>query len=221
MVDGSEILPITPPATPSGTVTHTLATSASGKDEWYTKDTNVLAIITNCLELSQVSHIIALSTSKEAWDELCQLFELQDSVTKMYLREQQMILKMKDNESMIRHLHTFRILLDQLSAAGSPMSDEDVVLALVRSMLLSYKNFLISIQGQTLSLQTLITYLLQEEMMIKNLDNVIESSSFCSSALALRSNNPWNQQEYSKFSSRLYNTKNSLNYQYYQNNKNF
>ena len=109
-----------------------------------------------------------------------------------------MILIMKDNESMTRHLHTFRTLLDQLSAAGSTMGREDAVLALMRSMLLSYRNFLISIQGQTLSLQTLITYLLRVEMMIKNVDNVIESSSSFSSTLALRSSISWNQQGYSK-----------------------
>ena len=59
-------------------------------------------------------------------------------------------------------------------------------------------------------------------MMIKNLDNVIESSSSSSSlALALRSNKPWNQHGYSKFSSWPYHTKNSQNYPNYQNNKNY
>ena len=83
VVDGSEILSTTPPATPGGTITHTPANGAGSKDEWYTKDTNSLAIITNCLELSQISHITALDTSKDAWNELCRLFESQDSVTKM------------------------------------------------------------------------------------------------------------------------------------------
>ena len=46
VVDGSEILPTTPPATPGGTITHTPANGAGSKDEWYTKDTNALAIIT-------------------------------------------------------------------------------------------------------------------------------------------------------------------------------
>ena len=70
MVDGSEILPTTPPATPRGTITHTLANGGGNKDEWYTRDTNALAIITNCSELSKVFYIIALSTLKDAWKEL-------------------------------------------------------------------------------------------------------------------------------------------------------
>ena len=153
VVDGSEILPTTPPPTPGGTITYTSPTGVGSKDAWYTKDINALAIITNCLEPNQVSHITSLSTSKDAWDELCRLFESHDSVTKMYLLEQLTISKMKDNDSMIKHLHTFRTLLDQLSAAGSPMSDEDNVLALMRSMPSSYRKFLISIRGQTLALQ--------------------------------------------------------------------
>jgi hypothetical protein len=37
----------------------------------------------------------------------CRLFESHDYVTKMYVREQLTIVKMKDNESMTKHLHTF------------------------------------------------------------------------------------------------------------------
>jgi len=33
----------------------------------------------------------------------------------------------------------------------------------------SYQSFLISIKGQTLTLQTLITYLIQEEFLLKSL----------------------------------------------------
>jgi hypothetical protein len=78
------------------------------------------------------------------------------------------------------------------------MNNEDSVLALMKSMPSSYRNFLISIIGQTLTHQELITYLLQEEIMIKNLDNNIESSS-ASSALAMRGK-PWNNRPgHSKF----------------------
>ena len=183
VVEGNELCPITPPPTPGGTVNHTPATGAGSKEQWLEKDTNALTIITNCLENSQISHITSSTTSKEAWDELSRLFESQDSVTKMYLKEQLTILKMKDNDSMIKHIHTFRSLLDQLSAAGSPMSNEDAVLALMRSMPSSYRNFLISIRGQTLTLQVLITYLLQEETMLKNLD---QGSSSSTSAYAIK-----------------------------------
>jgi hypothetical protein len=152
VVDGTEVLPTSAAPSLGGTVCHIPATGAGSKNEWHEKDTNALTIITNCLELNQVSHITSCSTAKAAWDELCRLFETQGFVTKMYLKEQLMVLKMKDHESMTKHLHTFRSLLDQLSTVGCPMNDEDSVLALMRSMPPNYRNFLISIRGQQLTL---------------------------------------------------------------------
>lgn len=58
------------------------------------------------------------------------------------------------------------------------MSDKDVVLALKQSMPSSYRNFLISIKDQTLTLQVLIIYLLQEETMLKILDQAPFPSTF-------------------------------------------
>lgn len=196
IVEGNEVEPVTPPPTPGGTVNHTPVTGAGSKENWRDRDTQALTIITNCLEVSQVSHISSKESSKDAWEELIRLFEAHDSVTRMYLKERLTTLKMKENESMIKHIHTFRSLLDQLLAAGSPMSDEDSVLALMRSMPQSYRTFLISIRGQTLTLQNLIAYLLQEDTMLKNLDNESNNSSLfnnSSSALAFR-RKPWQSQ---------------------------
>jgi hypothetical protein len=92
---------------------------------------NALTITTNCLENNQVSHITSSTTSKQAWAKISRLFESQDFVTKMYLREQLMVLKMKNNDSMVKHLYTFTSLLDQLLAVGSPTNDKENILALM------------------------------------------------------------------------------------------
>jgi hypothetical protein len=63
----------------------------------------------------------------------------------MYLKELLTTLKMKENESMIKHIHTFRGLLDQLLAARSLLSDKDSVLALMSTVPQSYKTSLMSI----------------------------------------------------------------------------
>jgi hypothetical protein len=102
------------------------------------KDIQAKVIITNCLESNQVSHIIVITskaTSNESWDELCRLYEAQDFVTKMYLKERPTTLKMKENESVTKHIHTFRSLLNQLFVASAPLSDKDSVIALMRSSL--------------------------------------------------------------------------------------
>jgi len=72
-------------ATPSGTVHHLPPTRPRSKNEFQKNDTHALTIVANSLNNSQVSHISDCNISKEAWDKLFCLFEVHDSVTKMYL----------------------------------------------------------------------------------------------------------------------------------------
>jgi hypothetical protein len=76
-------------------------------------------------------------------------------------------LKMKVNENVTKHMHNFKSLFEQLFIAKNPMKDEEIMFTLMRNMSPSYQSFLISIKGQTLTLQTLITYLIQEEFLLK------------------------------------------------------
>ncbi len=75
------------------------------KNEFQKNDTHALTIIANYLNNSQVSHISYCNILKEAWDKLLCLFELHDSVTKMYLMKQLTMLKMKENENVTKHVH--------------------------------------------------------------------------------------------------------------------
>ena len=113
---------------------------------WEDKDTIALTIITNCLDNNIVSHIQSKLTSNEAWQELIRIFESHDAIAKMYLKDNIYNLKMKEGESMVRHIHTFRSLCEQLAAAGAALSDEDAVLHLMRSMPSSYRNFISSMR---------------------------------------------------------------------------
>ena len=83
-----------------------------------------------------------------------------------------------------KHIYTFRSLLDQLSAVGAPLSDKDYVIALMQSMPSKFCNFLVSIRGQNLTLKTLMTYLIQEETMLKSMDDSYNTNSPSTSALA-------------------------------------
>ena len=69
------------------------------------------------------------------------IFESHDVVTKMYLKDNIYNLKLKEGEYMVRHIHTFCSMCEQLAAAGATLSDEDAVLHLMRSMLSLYRNF--------------------------------------------------------------------------------
>ena len=115
---------------------------------WEDKDTIALTIITNCLDNNIVSHIQSKLTSNEAWQELIRIFESHDVVTKMYLKDNIYNLKMKEGENMVRHIHTFRSMCEQLAATDTTLSDEDAVLHLMKSMPSSYRNFISSMRRQ-------------------------------------------------------------------------
>jgi hypothetical protein len=67
------------------------------------------------LENNYVFHVSSFDKSKEAWGELIRLFETQDAITKMYLHDKLATLKMRENESMIKHIHAFRSLLKPIN----------------------------------------------------------------------------------------------------------
>jgi hypothetical protein len=77
-------------------------------------------LINNSIDNSIISHVQLCPTSLDAWNELIKLFESQDVVTKMYLKNELHTLKMKENENMTKHT-------EQLSTIGSLLlNDEDV-----------------------------------------------------------------------------------------------
>ncbi len=76
---------------------------------------------------------------------------------------------MKVSENVTKHVHNFKSLFEQLFIAKNPMKDEEIMFTLMQNMPPSYEFFLISIKGQTLTLQTFITYLIQEEFLLKSL----------------------------------------------------
>lgn len=119
-------------------------------------------LINNSIDNSIISHVQLCPTSLDAWNELIKLFESQDVVTKMYLKNELHTLKMKENENMTKHT-------EQLSTIGSLLlNDEDVNTQYASKL----QKFISSMhRQQPLSLQSLITYLIQEETLMKSLNS--------------------------------------------------
>jgi gag-polypeptide of LTR copia-type len=104
VVDGTTPMPITPPPSPGGTITHVLS---NARDEWETKDALSLSLITNTLENNQISHIAKYEHAFEAWATLTELYGAQDIVTEMHLMDKLSSLKMTEGESVTKHVHNF------------------------------------------------------------------------------------------------------------------
>lgn len=144
--------------------------------EWETLNKIALSFIANRLDNSQFHHISSLSTAAEAWTKLSDLYQAQDAVTRMYLLDELQTLKMKEGDSVTKHVHVFKTLIDQLSAAGLAVDDENQYLQLMRSMPESFRTPMSTLRAnKNLDLQTVITFLLREEKIRKT--ESIDSSS--------------------------------------------
>jgi len=97
------------------------------------QDALTLTIINNCLENSIVSHIQSSKTANQAWTTLINIFESQDIVTRMHMKDKLLNLKMKENSSAVKHIHNFKAHLEQLLTTGSTLEDSEAVIILMRT----------------------------------------------------------------------------------------
>jgi hypothetical protein len=85
---------------------------------------------------------------------------------------------MKENESIIKHVHNFKSCLQQLLAARLTVQDDQAILTLMRSLPSSYTTFICSyMKQQGITLQSLITDLIQEETLMKDIGSTSENTS--------------------------------------------
>ncbi len=63
------------------------ATRAGSIAKWDDKDTIAIQVINNCSDNNIISNVQSKITSHDAWEELIRMFESQDVVTKMFLKD--------------------------------------------------------------------------------------------------------------------------------------
>jgi hypothetical protein len=98
-------------------------TRASSIAKWNDKDAIAIQVINNCSNNNVVSNVQSKITLHDDWQELIRMFESQDVVIKMFLKDNLQILEMKDGEIVMKHFQSFRSLLEQLSIARTPATD--------------------------------------------------------------------------------------------------
>jgi hypothetical protein len=85
------------------------AIGASSVSNWEDEDTMSLAIINNCVDNNISS---PTSTSHHAWSDVTKLFEPQNVVMKMHLKNKLHTLKMRENENITKYIHMFCALIE-------------------------------------------------------------------------------------------------------------
>jgi hypothetical protein len=73
----------------------------------------------------------------------------------MVLKNNLQTLKIWESENVVKHIQSFQSLLEQLSTIGATLTNDDVVLSLMRYTFLSYKTFIIFMQNNQI-LQSII-----------------------------------------------------------------
>jgi len=82
----------------------------------------------------------------------------------MYLSKQLYGLKMAEDTIIKEHANAFKILLSQMAFTRAPMNEVDSVVVYLTTLPKSYEGLVFMSAHQTLSLEMVIGFLLQEEI---------------------------------------------------------
>jgi hypothetical protein len=62
---------------------------------------------------------------------LDEIFESKDVATKMFFKYKLHIIKMIENDNVIKHIHTFKALLEQLSITRSLATNDETIISMM------------------------------------------------------------------------------------------
>ena len=110
---------------------------------------------------------------KALWDKLGTLYQSKSLVNKMFLQKKLYNLRMKDGDSVTKHLNAFNTLVSQLLSVDIKISYEDKCISLLCSLPNSWDSLVIAIGSNTTALQfdEIVSSLLMEEMRLKNMES--------------------------------------------------
>ena len=162
------------------------------KDQWImvdpsTKPTGVSDYEWKKLELKEksiirlcVSDSILLNVSREAmakalWDKSGTLYQSKSLVNKLFLQKKMYNLRMKDGDLVTKNLNEFNTVVSQLESVDIKISDEDKCIYLLCSLSDSWDSLVIAIGINATALQfdEIVSSLLMEEMIRKNMESHI------------------------------------------------
>jgi hypothetical protein len=206
IVDGSESCP------------HRIITNDEGKETpnpefniWNKKDQYILSIITASLTEKVLATVYGLNASRQAWTALATKFASQSKSRTTHLKQQLQNLT-QGPKSCSDYLQLAKQTADQLTAAGKPIDDEDLIAFIINGLNPSFTSFIttysFATRESTLSFEDFQDQLLSHEMLL----NQQQQEATDSSSFALTAQRPMVPQfskgrapQFSKFPSRNFN----------------
>ncbi|KAL4591141.1 hypothetical protein LXL04_004091 [Taraxacum kok-saghyz] len=117
--------------------------SAAGKDddeEWDDLDLRAASAIRLSLAKNVLANVHGISTAKELWEKLEQLYQGKGISNRLYLKEQFHTLRMNGDTKISDHLSVLNNIVSELEAIGVKVEDEDKALRLILSLPSSYEH---------------------------------------------------------------------------------
>ena len=85
-------------------------------EDWKKLDWKAKSTIRLCVSDSVLLNVSGEATANTLWDKLRTLYQSKSLVNKLILQKKLYTLRMKDGDSVIKHLNTFNTLVSQLSS---------------------------------------------------------------------------------------------------------
>lgn len=126
------------------------------------------AIIALGLSDDYMHHISALDSAAEAWKTLDALFGASGKTSKLNLKIAFFELQMKDDDTIASHVNKMRSLMTQLAAVESPVTDDDAMAVLLKSVPETYDHLTSTLKNLPDPTFDGIVSALQEEERVKN-----------------------------------------------------
>ena len=103
------------------------------------REKKAFAILTLTPFDSQLAHIRSCKTPAEAWAKLCNIHEAKNLANILFLRRKFFTIKIEEEDDMLAHINKVKAVADQLNGADVTISDGDIVMTCLESLLPSYE----------------------------------------------------------------------------------
>lgn len=140
-------------------------TSQIDDEEWDDMDLRAASAIRLCLEKNVLANVHGMSTAKQLWEKLEQLYQGKGISNRLYLKEQFHTLRMSGDTKISDHLSVLNNIVSELEAIGVKVEDEDKALRLILSLSSSYEHMkpILMYGKETLKYEDVTSKLLSEE----------------------------------------------------------